>query len=69
VPQKRASLDLPTLALCGNDISEGTAISGAHVRSISLGCGSAPKYLPEVIGRRIARFISRGTPLDWTLVR
>jgi pseudaminic acid synthase len=37
-----------------------------NVRSIRPGHGLPPKYLAEVLGRRAARKLKRGTPLRWT---
>jgi pseudaminic acid synthase len=51
------------------DIAEGEIITTANIRSIRPGCGLPPKHLPEMLGRRAARSIVRGTPLDWTLLR
>lgn len=39
-----------------------------NVRSIRPGDGLPPKHLENVIGRRAARDIARGTPLSWALV-
>jgi pseudaminic acid synthase len=50
------------------DVAAGEAFTARNVRSIRPGHGMPPKHLPEVIGRRAARAVTRGTPLDWTLV-
>jgi N-acetylneuraminate synthase len=47
------------------DIAEGEAFSERNIRSIRPGYGLAPKHLPELIGRRASRSLSRGTPLGW----
>ena len=39
------------------------------VRSIRPGHGLAPRYLQDVLGKKAARRISRGTPLSWPLVK
>lgn len=51
------------------DIQEGDELTSTNVRSIRPGFGLAPKYLPDIIGRRASRRIARGTPMDWTLIR
>jgi N-acetylneuraminate synthase len=51
------------------DIAAGEIFTKTNIRSIRPGYGLAPKHLPEVIGRVAARPITRGTPLDWTLVQ
>lgn len=49
-------------------IKAGEVFTERHVRSIRPGHGLSPKHLPEVLGRRAARDIERGTPLSWELV-
>lgn len=50
------------------DVKAGALIGPEDVRSIRPGKGLAPKHLPEVIGRRAARDLSRGTAVDWTML-
>lgn len=50
------------------DIAAGHVLTGDDVRSIRPGYGLAPKHLPEILGRRAARAIERGTPISWELV-
>jgi N-acetylneuraminate synthase len=45
------------------DMAEGDVFTRENVRSVRPGAGLAPKLLPEVIGRRAARALARGTPL------
>ena len=51
------------------DIAEGEELTRENIRSIRPGHGLPPKHLPEVLGRRAARDLKRGEPLDWPLVR
>lgn len=50
------------------DMKAGEVFSEKNVRSIRPGQGLAPKHLPEVLGRKAARGIERGTPLAWDMV-
>ena len=50
------------------DLREGEAFTGSNVRSIRPGHGLHTRHLEEVLGRRAARNIERGTPLSWELV-
>lgn len=50
------------------DLKAGEVIGAQHVRSIRPGLGLPPKHLKDVIGRRAARDVKRGTPLDWSMV-
>ena len=51
------------------DVAEGAVLGEADVRSIRPGNGLAPRHLPAVLGRRAARALARGEPLDWSMVR
>ncbi len=48
------------------DIQAGAELSADNVRSIRPGHGLPPKHLPDILGRRAARDLPRGTPLDWS---
>ena len=50
------------------DVRAGEAFTTANVRSIRPGAGLAPRHLGDVLGRRAARDVARGTPVDWSLV-
>ena len=50
------------------DIPAGGPLTAENVRSIRPGYGLPPKHLPDVLGRRAARAIARGTPLAWSLI-
>jgi pseudaminic acid synthase len=50
------------------DIPQGALITTDCVRSIRPGYGLAPKHLPQIIGRRAAVAIERGTPMSWKLI-
>ena len=50
------------------DIAAGEELTRESVRSIRPGHGLAPKHLPDVLGRRAARDLKRGEPLDWSLL-
>lgn len=47
------------------DIKAGEEITNENVRSIRPGHGLLPKHLPAVLGRRAAKDLSAGTPLEW----
>jgi len=50
------------------DLAPGDVLSLANVRSVRPGHGLAPKHLPDVLGKRVAQKITRGTPLTWEIV-
>ena len=50
------------------DLKAGDVLTADNVRAIRPGLGLAPKYLEQVLGRRAAVNIRRGTPLGWEIV-
>ncbi len=50
------------------DILKGELLTSDNVRSIRPGHGLHPKYIDDVIGRRAAKTIRKGTPLTWEMV-
>ncbi len=50
------------------DVESGEDFTEKNIRSIRPGHGLHTRHLQEVLGRRAARSIRRGTPLTWDLV-
>jgi N-acetylneuraminate synthase len=50
------------------EMKRGEIFTAENVRSIRPGYGIPPKYLPDILGRRAEKAITRGTPLRWDLV-
>jgi pseudaminic acid synthase len=50
------------------DVRAGQALTSEDVRSIRPGDGLHPRHLDQVVGRRAARDIRRGTPVSWELI-
>jgi len=40
-----------------------------NVKSIRAGYGLPPKYLKNILGKRAAQYIKKGTPLSWDLIK
>jgi N-acetylneuraminate synthase len=51
------------------DVKAGAVFTEANVRSIRPSNGLPPRHLKEILGRKAARDIAKGTPLSWDLVR
>lgn len=51
-----------------SDLKAGTVIAPEHIRAIRPGLGLPPKYYEHLIGKRVCRDISRGTPVRWDLI-
>ncbi|OIO01417.1 MAG: pseudaminic acid synthase [Desulfovibrionaceae bacterium CG1_02_65_16] len=45
------------------DLPQGTVITPESVRSVRPGYGLAPKFLPEILGRKVCRDIAKNTPV------
>jgi N-acetylneuraminate synthase len=50
------------------DMKAGDAFDARNVRVIRPGYGMHTRHLGEILGRRAARDIAKGTPLDWGMV-
>jgi N-acetylneuraminate synthase len=46
----------------------GEVFSRKNIRRIRPGFGVEPKYYEEILGKKVARDVAKGTPLDWDLV-
>ena len=50
------------------DVKQGEPLTAANVRAIRPGQGLHPRHLKDVLGRKAACDIPRGTPLTWDMV-
>lgn len=50
------------------NMKAGDVITEQNVRSVRPGYGLHPKYLPELLGKKVNRNIEKGTRLSWDLV-
>jgi pseudaminic acid synthase len=67
-PSERAIRPLRRSLYVVKDLAAGEAITEAHIRSIRPGKGLAPKHLKAVLGKKAAKALKRGQPLDWSMV-
>jgi N-acetylneuraminate synthase len=66
---EKASLQFRRSLYVVKDVKAGELINLENVRAIRPGLGLAPKALSQVIGRRAAVDIAKGTPLSWDIVK
>lgn len=67
-PSERAIRPLRRSLYVVKDLGAGEPITEAHIRSIRPGKGLAPKHLQAVLGKKAAKALKRGQPLDWSMV-
>lgn len=67
-PHEESSLRFRRSLFVVRDMKQGEMFSASNVRSIRPGQGLHTRYLAQVLGRRAAGPIERGTPLSWDLI-
>ena len=50
------------------EMKKGDVITEENVKSIRPGDGLPPKYLPDLIGKKVRKDIKRGTPANWMYI-
>jgi N-acetylneuraminate synthase len=50
------------------DMAAGEAFSEANLRSVRPGFGLPPKHFDVLIGKRVNRAVTKGTPVSWDLI-
>ena len=50
------------------DLSDGDMLTSANVRAIRPGLGLAPKWIDQVLGRKVRKAVRKGTPLTLDLL-
>jgi pseudaminic acid synthase len=50
------------------DLEPGAVLDAGNLRAIRPGLGLPPKFLPQVLGKRVNRKVARGTALSWDLL-
>ncbi len=50
------------------NMKEGEVLTNDNVKSIRPGYGIRPKYLNDIIGKKVTRDVEKGTPLSWFLI-
>ncbi len=50
------------------DVKQGDVLTSYNLRSIRPGFGLAPRHYEHLLGKRVNRRVSRGTPMTWDLI-
>lgn len=50
------------------DLAPGAVLTPENLRAIRPGLGLPPKYLPQLLGKRVSKAIKRGTAMSWDFV-
>ncbi|MGZ8263395.1 MAG: pseudaminic acid synthase [Burkholderiales bacterium] len=66
---ERKSLQFRRSLYVVQDLKPGDALTPENLRAIRPGLGLAPKHIDSLLGRRVARAVSRGTPMSWELLQ
>ncbi len=66
---EEASVQFRRSLYIAEDMHAGDEFTSQNVRVVRPGYGLAPVHYDEIIGRRVARDASKGTPVSWDLVR
>jgi N-acetylneuraminate synthase len=56
-----------SLYVC-EDLAAGDVLTRENLRAIRPGLGLPPKFIEILLGKRVARDVSRGTPMSWDLL-
>jgi pseudaminic acid synthase len=66
---ERASLVFRRSLFITRDMRAGERLTRDNLRAIRPGFGLAPRHIAELLGRRVATDVARGTPADWALLQ
>jgi N-acetylneuraminate synthase len=56
-----------SLYICA-DLAAGDVLTAQNLRAIRPGYGLPPKFLEQLLGKRVGRAVKRGTPMGWDLL-
>jgi len=51
------------------DVKKGEVLTQENIRSIRPGYGLHPKYLPEILGKKFTKSLTKGTRVAWDLIQ
>ena len=66
--QEKSELQFRRSLYIVEDVKKGEALTEKNLRSIRPGMGLAPKYYDMLLGKKVAKDISRGTGMQWDFI-
>lgn len=66
--EEQASLAFRRTLYVVEDLQSGDILTDRNLRAIRPGLGLAPKFLADLLGKRITRATKKGTPMSWDLI-
>jgi N-acetylneuraminate synthase len=65
--EKKSLVFRRSLYVC-EDLETGDVLTPKNLRAIRPGLGLPPKYVDQLLGKRVVRPVKRGTPARWDLI-
>ena len=65
--EKKSLMFRRSLYICA-DLQAGDILTPQNLRAIRPGLGLPPKYVDQLMGKRVVRAVKRGTPAHWDLI-
>jgi len=65
---ERGSLVFRRSLYIAEDMNAGDVLTRKNLRAVRPGHGLSPKYLEQLIGKKVNRAVKKGTPMQWELV-
>lgn len=65
--EKSSMIFRRSLYIC-EDLKAGDTLTPKNLRAIRPGFGLPPKYIDDLLGKRVTRAVRRGTPASWDLI-
>ncbi len=66
--KEKKSLQFRRSLYVGTDMKAGEEFTPENLRDIRPGYGLSPKYYDVILGKRVSRDVSKGTPVSWELI-
>jgi len=66
--KKKKSRQFARSLYVAKDIKKGELLTEENIRSVRPGFGLHPKYMKDILGRRAAKDLKKGTAMEWSLI-